>query len=90
MSSQLTVVAGKGSNRTNVGSITAVEGMLTNQGRVTRVTEKTVFIEGRAFRNLADVSVRHSEAFSYGYPNAAGCKRNKQQMIRRNGKTISA
>jgi len=91
----LQVVAGLGSKKQFVGSIPATEGILTNLGRITRVTDKgTVFLEGgknlRRLQAEIELTVRHSEAVSYGYPHANGCFRSVVREIRRAGELIQA
>ena len=91
----LYVVAGLGTNKQVVGSIPASDGVLTNRGRVQRVTDKgTVFLEnGESYRRLqaeSDLTVRHSEAVKHGYPHANGCVRSVVREIRRAGQLIEA
>lgn len=88
---RLNVAAGAGKNRLVVGRIRPQAGMLTSAGVVDRVTKNTIaFTNGTRRRNLATVSVRHSEARKYGYPNAEGCTRIRVRTVKVNGQFVAA
>ncbi len=92
---QINVMAGNGINRTLVGYVQPTAGMLTNKGRISKVTEKSVFCENSegdtiVIRNLDGVYTRHSEAVRCGYPQAEGSTRLRHRNIRRGERTIVA
>lgn len=88
MSLKLNVVAGQ--KRELVGTIAPQVGMLTSAGVISRVTEQTVYFGDAARRNLTGITVRHTEARKYGYPNSKGSVRYKVRTIRRAGVAIAA
>jgi hypothetical protein len=88
---RLNVAAGAGRNRRVVGRIRPEPGMLTSAGVVDRVTKNTVFFtDGTARRKFTTVSVRHSEARKFGYPNARGCTRLRTQFVKVDGQYVAA
>lgn len=89
--SNLRLGVAAGQQREVVGSIDPQVGMLTSEGVVTKVTEKTVyFATGLGRRNLDGVTVRHSEARKYGYPNSTGSTRYRQRMVKVDGQMVAA
>ncbi len=75
-----------------VGSITARPGLRTSNGVVSRVTSATVYFQnGSIRRNLDGITVSHSEARNFGYPNSNGCNRFRVVRCRsRNRQTVLA
>lgn len=62
---QLNVVAGRG--RELVGTITPLPNLRTSEGRIERVSGKSITIDGRRVTNLSNVTVTLTEARKFGF-----------------------
>ncbi len=85
----LNVVAGQ--KRELVGTVVPQPGMLTSAGQIDRIVGRTVYFKNGSYRrNLSGVTVRHSEAFAFGYPHAQGSNRIRTHVIKRDGVAVEA
>jgi hypothetical protein len=70
----------RGPGRKLVGTISPQIGLATSAGRITRVTDTSIWLRGEAdgperrLRNTEAVTVRYSDAVRYGFtPSKANC-----------------
>lgn len=83
-----------GQRRERVGAINLAVGMLTNRGIVVGIRPSGVVLTKNAdgkvqrTRDPGKLSVRLTEARKFGYPDAAGCRRDKEVLIKRAGETL--
>jgi hypothetical protein len=86
----LSVVSG--AKKMEVGSIQAEPGLRTSSGRIERITPggSLVFDDGTRVRSTQGVTVAHSEATRWGYPDSPGSTRFRAVQVRRNGELVTA
>lgn len=95
MSTDINISVLAGQKRVEVGTVPVKAGMLTNLGKVQKVTPSgTVFIEtteGKVTRTrvLDKLKVRLTEARKCGYPDADGCQQFKEVLVRQRKQLVS-